>query len=168
MYVQLLADPLWQWYAEGLHFQCKFLFFFPPPFLPMVSCLPSLLVGRVVLLTHTFSRVEVLWRSRVSPANLLWQIPFLSLWIQTSWRSIFNSHVKWHLEQCKNLKQELYNEPSQGVSSENFDLYVYYFMICITLWMQVKPRLVLTLFCLVLVLIVNLGLVTACEFVPGW
>lgn len=93
--------------------------FFPLPFLPEVSCLPSLLVDWVILLTRTFSRKEVLWRSWVSPANLLWQIPFFSLWIQTSWRSIFKSHMKWHLEQCKNLKQALYKDPALRIYYTN-------------------------------------------------
>jgi len=38
--------------------------------------------------------------------------------------------MKWHLEQCKNLKQELYKEPSQGASSENLDLHLIFYDLC--------------------------------------
>lgn len=111
----------------------KFMFFFPLPFLPKVSCLPSLLVGWVILLTRTFSSVEVLWRSWVSPANLLWQIPFFSLWIQTSWRSIFKSHMKGHLEQCKSLKQELYKDPVLRIYYTNIIINIIMFVILLFL-----------------------------------
>lgn len=144
----------------------KFMFFFLLPFLPKVSCLPSLLAGWVILLTHTFSSVEVLWRSWVSLANLLWQIPFFPLWIQTSWRSIFKSHVKWHLEQCKNLKQELYKDPAQRLYYNNIITLLcllFHYFCCFMNTSQAQQRLAFTLFCLVLVLTEYVRVVTACE-----
>lgn len=138
--------------------------FFPLPFLSEVSCLPSLLVGWVILLTRTFSSEEVLWRSWVSPANLLWQIPFFPLWIQTSWRSIFKSHMKWHLEQCKNLKQELYKDPALRIYYTNIVINIMFVFSCYLMnTSQTQQRLTFTLFRLVLVLAEYFGAVADCE-----
>lgn len=74
--------------------------------------------------------------------------------------------MKWHLEQCKNLTQELYKEPSQGASSENLDLLclLFYDLCYLMNTNQTQQRLAFTLFCLVLVLTVYVGVITACEF----
>lgn len=73
--------------------------------------------------------------------------------------------MKWHLEQCKNLKQELSKDPAQRIYYNNKIILLcllFYYLCYFTNTSQAQQRLTFTLFCLVLVLTEYVGVVTAC------